>query len=212
MKRKVLNMTKLRIILVAIVCFSMTGFARQTRQDVLTRGAIFHKGMTEAEMSKAVREWRDQRTQASQKRAREHIKLMLREAWKRELRISEQQWKLIEPKVDKVQVVGWRECVSAFGSTDSAGSFHCKRPSRDGGPMSGKTPDQMPEVYRIVEELIDLLEDENSRDAEIRKRIDALQQVREDARKELAKVGRELAPLLTTPRQEAIFLIMGYID
>lgn len=78
--------------------------------------------------------------------------------------------------------------------------------------MSGKTPDQMPEVYRIVEELIDLLEDESSKDEEIRKRIDALQQVRESARKELDAVGRELAPLLTTPRQEAIFLIMGYID
>ena len=44
----------------------------------------------------------------------------------------------------------------------------------------------------------------------IRKAIE-LQQVRENARKELPKVGRELAPLLTT-RQEAIFLIMGYID
>jgi len=70
----------------------------------------------------------------------------------------------------------------------------------------------MPEEYRIIEELIDVLEDENSKDDNIRMKIDELQQVREKARKELAKVGQELAPLITMPRQEAIFLIMGYID
>jgi len=39
-----------------------------------------------------------------------------------------------------------------------------------------------------------------------------LQQVREKARKEWPKAKRELAAVLTTPRQEAVFLIMGRID
>jgi hypothetical protein len=78
--------------------------------------------------------------------------------------------------------------------------------------MSGKTRDQMPESYRIVEELIDVLEDEKSTDEQIRQKMNALEKVRDNARKELAQIGRELAALPLTPRQEAIFLIMGYID
>jgi uncharacterized coiled-coil DUF342 family protein len=70
----------------------------------------------------------------------------------------------------------------------------------------------MIESAKIADELIDLLENKNSKDDDIRKKIDELQQAREKARKELHQVGKEIAPLLTTPRQEAIFLIMGHID
>jgi uncharacterized coiled-coil DUF342 family protein len=78
--------------------------------------------------------------------------------------------------------------------------------------MRGKTRDQMPEAYRVADELIDLLEDANSTDEQIRQKIDALQQARENARKALPKAKQELAAVLTTPRQEAVFLIKGYID
>ena len=70
----------------------------------------------------------------------------------------------------------------------------------------------MPEGYRIVEELIDLVQDKTSNDEEIRKKIDALQQARAEAKKEFAQTKPELAAMLKTSRQEAVFLIMGYID
>jgi membrane-bound ClpP family serine protease len=70
----------------------------------------------------------------------------------------------------------------------------------------------MPEVYRIAEELIDLLEDEKSSDEDIREKIDALQQARQKAREALPQAKKELAEVLTTPRHEAIFLILGHID
>ncbi len=70
----------------------------------------------------------------------------------------------------------------------------------------------MTEGERIVEELTDLLEDKNSKEEEIRQKIDALQRARAKARKELPKAKQELRKVLTTPRQEAVFLIMGYID
>ncbi len=78
--------------------------------------------------------------------------------------------------------------------------------------VKAKAPDEMTEGEKIVEELIDLLEDENAKDEEIRQKIDALQRAREKAKKELPKAKQELAAVLTTPRQEAVFLIMGYID
>ena len=70
----------------------------------------------------------------------------------------------------------------------------------------------MTEGERIVEELTDLLEDKNSKEEEIRQKIDALQRARAKARKALPKAKQELAAVLTTPRQEAVFLLMGGID
>jgi len=70
----------------------------------------------------------------------------------------------------------------------------------------------MSQGERLADELVDLLRDENSKDEEIRTKIEALQRVRENARKELAEVKRELAAIPMTPRQEAIFLVMGCID
>jgi len=144
---------------------------------------------------------------------------MRREAWKRLFRISERQWKIIETKITKeLYIVGWRMSMRTSGSTDSAGSFRWNRPSweRVRGwpwpPAPARTLDELTEGEKIVEELIDLLEDENSKEEEIRKKMDALQQFRENARKELAKVGQELAAVLTTPRQEAVLLLIGYID
>jgi hypothetical protein len=56
------------------------------------------------------------------------------------------------------------------------------------------------------------LENEKSTDEQIRKKIYALQKAREKAREALPEAKKELAEVLTTPRQEAIFLIRGYID
>jgi len=79
-------------------------------------------------------------------------------------------------------------------------------------PAPDKTPDELTESEKIVEELIDVLENENSKDKEIRKKMDALQQFREKAQRELPKAKQELRDVLTSPRQEAVFLIMGSID
>jgi Spy/CpxP family protein refolding chaperone len=70
----------------------------------------------------------------------------------------------------------------------------------------------MPENFRVIEKLIDLLQDETAKDEEIRKKIDALQQARAKARKKLPEAKKKLAAVLTTPRQEAVFLLLGYID
>jgi hypothetical protein len=71
---------------------------------------------------------------------------------------------------------------------------------------------ELSEGQRIIELLIDLLRREDTTDEELRKQIDALQQAREKARKEWPKARQELAATLTTPRQEAVFLLMGDID
>ena len=207
-------MVKNRIILVSIVCFSVAGFASQPQQGKPPRGRL-KKSMTDAEKSKAFEPLFKPILQIEE-RDRERKKLMRREAWKRLLRISERQWKIIKPKVDKVDILGWRKSMRASVETDRRiGSSHWRRPSRRMDrwpPAPDKTLDELTEGEKIVEELIDVLEDENSKDEEIRQKRDALQHFREKARREFAKVGQEMAAVLTSPRQEAVLLLMGYID
>lgn len=208
-------MVKNRIILVVIVCFSVAGFAGQPRQGKPPGGPRMKKAMTDAEKLKMMESFFKPMLQREE-RDRERRRLMRREAWKRLLRISEWQWKIIKTKVDKVNILGWRKSMRASVVIDRRiGSSRWRRPSRRMGwwpPAPDKTPDELTESEKIVEELIDVLEDENSKDKEIRKKMDALQQFREKARREFAKVGQEMAAVLTTPHQEAVLLLMGYID
>ncbi len=206
-------MVKNRIILVSIVCFSIAGFASQPRQGKPPGGPRLKKGMTDAEKLKAVESLFKPILQMEE-RDRKRRRLMRREAWKQLLR-SERQWKIIKPKADKVDILVWRMSMRASVETDRIGSSRWRRPSRRMDrwpPAPDKTPDELTESEKILEELIDVLEDENSKDEEIRKKMDALQHFREKARRELPKGKQELAKVLTSPRQEAVFLIMGCID
>ncbi len=206
-------MTKKRIILVLAVCFSIAGFAGQALQQIPPIPPRRKRGMTLEEHMKEVVKWRAQRKQQNLRRGEERINLMMREAWKRLLRVTERQWKLIEPKCEKVFGLYRETRVHApGGEVRDKQSFHWHRRSKGSGGIRAKTLDEMTEGEKIVEELIDLLEDENAKDEEIRQKIDALQRAREKAKKELPKAKQELAAVLTTPRQQAVFLIMGYID
>ena len=206
-------MAKKRIILVLAVCFSIAVFTVQTLSQVPTRPPRWERGMTAEEMRKEIVKWDAQRKQQERERSKEYINLMERQAWKRLLRVTDQQLKLIEPKFEKVLDLGFQAYVGAASGGRNEESFYWNRPSDSHlHPMEGKARNQMPERYRIVEELIDLLEDENSKDEEIRQKIDALQQAREKAKRQLPKARQELAAVLTTPRQRAVFLLMGFID
>ena len=211
-------MAKNRIILVVVACFSVAVLAAPTPSGMPLKFPLWKRGMSAEEHRKEVEKAIEQHRQQRLKRAKERINLKARQAWKRLLGVNERQWKLIEPKEGKIVDLFIQARVGAGSGirrnrNDNEQYFHWNRPSESSQhPMKGKARDQMPEGYRIVEELIDLLEDENAKDKEIRRKIDALQQAREKAKKELPKAKQELAKVLTTPRQRAVFLLMGPID
>ena len=168
-------------------------------------------GMTDEEYRKEIEKVVEKRMDQDRKIRQERIKAMFPQAWKRLLRISDRQWKIIEPKVNNIQVIGkkMQACAAGWGGIED---FHWYKHS-EGAPLTrAKAPHEMKEGERLADELVDLLEDEKSKDEQIRKKIDELQQVRENARKEFPKAKQDLHEVLMTPRQEAIFLIMGYID
>jgi hypothetical protein len=212
-------MTKQRKILVSVVCFSIALFTVQTLSQVPTRPPRLRdmKGMTREERKKehrkAMEEWQFQRMQQDRKKSEERMRLMWREALKRLLRATEQQWRLIQPKYEAELAPDREARVRARGGGGSnEQSFHWMRRSEISGAGRAKTLDEMTEGEKIVEELIDLLENESSKDEEIRRKIDALQQVRDKAKGQLPKARQELRKVLTTPRQEAVFLLLGCID
>jgi hypothetical protein len=166
--------------------------------------------MTDEEYSKVVKESIEQHKRREREKKYETLDLLADKAWLRLLRINERQWMRLKPKVERVRelIHESNACAAGRGGKES---FHWIRHS-DSPIGIGKTREQLPEGFRIVEELIDLLQDETAKDEEIRKKIDALQQARAKARKKLAEAKKELAAVLTTPRQEAVFLIHGKID
>jgi hypothetical protein len=169
------------------------------------------RGLTKEERAKAIEKWFYERKQQYLRAVEESMKPAKREAWKRLLRMNEQQWTTVKPKVDKIIVLYWTTWARALG-WGGRESFHWHKHSKGTGGTAAKAPDEMSEGEKLADELVSLLEDKNSKDEDIRQTIDALQKVREDARKEFAQVRKELSALPMTPRQEAIFLIMGYID
>lgn len=206
-------MVKHKIILISVVCLSMVVLAGQRPHYMPPRLPMLKPGMTSEEYKKEFRKAIEQHRWQEIERNKEYIDFLEMQAWPRLLQISKRQWINIKPKFEKVQKLLFQSRVGAGSGGRDMEKFHWNRPSESYyGPVGGKARNQMPEGYRIVEEFIDLMEDEKSTDESIRRKIDALQQAREKAQITLSEAKKELAAVLTTPRQEAVFLLMGFID
>lgn len=205
-------MAKHKITLISFICFSMA-LGSQSSSYMPPKFPPRKPGMTSEEYHKEIKKAFEQHKRQQRERDKEYMNLMVVEAWKHLLRVTEAQWKLIEPKYRKANDLVWEIWTGAKGrGGQNEQGFHWIRHSESHVFGEGKAPDEMTECERIAEELIDLLEDEKSTDEQIRKKIDALQQARQKAREALPEARKELAKVLMTTRQQAIFLIMGYID
>ena len=138
---------------------------------------------------------------------------MMKEAWKRVLGISEQQYNTIWSKKNRVQSL-WAEAgiFAMCGFDQITQTFRWYKYTEGLRPVAAKAPHELTEGERLADELVDLLRDEDSKDEQFRNTIDALQQARAKARQALPRAEQEMAAVLKTARLEAIFLIMGYID
>jgi hypothetical protein len=212
-------MAKKRIILISVVCFSIAVFAGQTssQKQISPFPPMFLPGMTVEEHKKEMEKWHAQRQQQEREenwRIMEFGNLVVMELRKQTLGVTKQQWRLIEPKYKRVETLR-REAhvhiLTRVSRNRDKISFHWKKLSVDDYFGKAKAPAELTEGEKIAEELIDLLEDENSTEEVIRQKMDSLQQVREKAQKELPKSEQELAKLLS-PRQEAVLLLWEFID
>ena len=79
------------------------------------------------------------------------------------------------------------------------------------GPLWRLADRELTEGEKTCEELLALLEDENSKQEDIEQKIDALRRARENAAKELAEARQELREVLTV-RQQARLVLTGLLD
>ena len=214
-------MAKQKMIFALIACLSLGALGGRTMPPKPVSATApppreLLRGLTDAEKQDAIEKWFDDQHLQERIERDKYSAVMKRQAIKNELRASEAQWRIIEPKYERqIQLMEDSLARSIYGnrtfSKDKDLGFTWIKPteSKHGLP---KTLTELSEVKRNIELLIDLLRREDTTDEELRKQIDALKQAREKARKEWPKAKQELAATLTTPRQEAVFLLLGHID
>ena len=166
------------------------------------------RGLTDEESTEVLRRYFEDYHMQERIAKYEYLAEMTRQAMKNELRVNEAQWRIIEPKYERqIQVM-----CDTWARSSSAGHQWIKPTEYKLGRPRPLTFEELTEAYRDVDKLVDLLRREDTTEEELRKKIDALQQAREKARKEWPKAKQELAATLTTPRQEAVLLLLGFID
>lgn len=254
-------MKKRSIIFAVVICFLTVVFvvqvlsqtqravgAKRTRPTYISpqqRRREFERRIRQQqiEREKRRREIEQRRTQwlISKKQTRaERQKALAKakeESLKQVLGATQEQWKIIWPKLKKLQAIrrsagSYRPFVMS-GSSSSSGSNtgfgtgggkqHRKeiidnqtgRRSQVSWKWSRfsetKKPSELTPQEKIGDELLDLLEDKSAKQEDIKQKIEALRKYREKVMRQRAKAQQELREVLTF-RQEATLVLMGWLD
>ncbi|MHC4535006.1 MAG: hypothetical protein ACYS6K_13740 [Planctomycetota bacterium] len=226
-----------KMIIGLFVCLSVTVFASQTLSQTRIAGRtretpdwILRKDMT-SEQINIEQQKRSRQQQMQNKKRIEQLRKQSRiesakrtdESMREALRATEQKWKVIKPRLDKVKYLTKQAQVSMTPasyrrSRGSGGSSNNRQPVpnvEEGWKWSKawekKAPGELTEGERICEELLELLEDKGSKQEEIEQKVEALREARKETGKQLAKAQEELREVLTF-RQEATLVLMRYLD
>jgi hypothetical protein len=181
---------------------AMSGAKRTHRMNPQERIKRFQK------MAEDQRKWfKEQRTRAMQQA----------------LGVDEHQWKIIEPKLKKVQAYRDEAFVgtklpfhSSFSSGSGPGGFQFQFGSSTSGTgmqsSSWTNPDrQMTDGQAILHELELLIQNPDSRPEDITRGLNALRQARARGSQKWVRAQRELCRVLSF-RQQATLTIMGLLQ
>jgi len=146
----------------------------------------------------------------------EEFRQRMSDRLREQLGATEDEWKILEPRIQKVQDL-MRQGRGGFrgrGYMPGGGGRFGR--DRGRGPREGQTPEGAPEedqpdIVKKTEALRSLLEDETSSASSIKAALDALRAARERAQQELAAARNELREVITA-RQEAQLVLMGILD
>ena len=162
------------------------------------------------------------------------------EAYRQLIGANKRQWQVIKPKIDKVRDVSLLTRASIMldyfkidpNSNSKTGSqngykygWKWIRPSEReksdesenkfssvgiSTTLDSKKLNESTEGEKICEELLNLLEDKNSKEEDIRQKIEALLKVRQKGQEEVNKAKQELREVVTF-RQEAALVWLGLV-
>lgn len=126
------------------------------------------------------------------------------ERMKDQLNATDDEWKVIEPRLSKVMTLNRQRFMGAMGGRRGFGPGAQDRPGRGAA-------DQDSAVAQAQEKLQQTLESGSADAAQIKAQLTALREAREQAKQELAKAQQELREVLTL-RQEAQLVMMGMLE
>lgn len=161
---------------------------------------------------------RGQRGQRGQGFDPAQIRQRMAERWKEQLGASDDEWKVIEPRLMKVMELN-RD--ATFGGR--GGMFGAMRGGRGGnqgpaGQQNNRRPrfpgqeDRPPTaVEKATDALSTTLENQSASAETIKQQLTALRQAREKAKQDLAAAQQELRQILSL-RQEAILVLNGQLS
>ena len=130
---------------------------------------------------------------------------------KEQLGATDDEWKAIEPKVDKV-MNAQREARGGFGFGGGGGGGGGRGGGGGGGGgNAGTPPAPTTALGKASLELRTTLEDKNAAPETIAKKLAAVREAREKGRKDVADAQKELKEILTQ-RQEAVLVINGMLE
>lgn len=135
----------------------------------------------------------------------EQFRQRMQERMREQLGANEQEWKVLQPRIDKVQQL----------QRDSRGGFRGRmgRGGRRGGEAqpAAATERQLSDVQKKTEALRSLLDDEAAGAGAIKAAMDALRKARAQAQKDLAAARKELQGVVSV-RQEGRLVLMGILE
>jgi chromosome segregation ATPase len=114
-----------------------------------------------------------------------HLQRML-ERLKGELKVSEEEWTVVKPRVEEVYRLAHTQSSVTVGETEVT-------------------------VARRTRELRELLETPEAKPEAIKAKLTLLRAAREQVRQELIKARQELRKIMTL-RQEAVLVLFGLLD
>jgi hypothetical protein len=148
---------------------------------------------------------------------------MMTERMKVQLGAGDEEWKVIQPRLQKVMNLSRQ--VSGRGMMMGGPGGYAGRRQTGGsrtrgqdagqrtrpGPGTGRTQRQQSAVGKATQELRDVLSNKEAKSEQIKAKLTALRTAKEKAKKDLATAQKELKKNLTV-KQEAILVLSGYLN
>jgi len=256
-------MVRRKIILGAVICLLTAAFVGQTLSQTPgsnpQRDPAYYerlRNMTPAQRQREferrrrqsqieTQQWLKQRTKEREQnrgQRQRDSKKRQEEAIKQALGATDEQWKVIKPKLEKVKnLTDYSISLISFGSSSGSGESSTRNQRGTGGyvgrgsggtntsrippepnnketfsskhgwkllkPSDRKAASKLTKAERLSEEILELIEDKNSRPEEIEQKMETLRKIRQEANKQLSKARQELREVLTF-RQEATLIMM----
>jgi Spy/CpxP family protein refolding chaperone len=135
---------------------------------------------------------------------------LMMERYKETLGMSDEEWKLASPKIEKV-MAAQREARFGGGFMGSFGPGWGRGGPDGGRPGREQDPAGMSPLAKATSDLRTTLDDKAAGPDDIGKKLAAVRSARDAARETLVKNQNDLKALLT-PRQEASLVLMSVLD